>query len=80
MWEISIFLLLAGTLPSSTRFFPKDLGEEAGKSIHGGGNKQDKRRGNILGKMGDTGGIIQRGNSVAHYFLLRDLIQLKVFK
>ena len=40
--------------------------EELGQSIHGGGNKQDERRGNIFGKMGSTGGIIQANNSAGH--------------
>ena len=34
------------------------LGEGAGQSIHGGGNKQDEWRGNIFGKIGDTESII----------------------
>ena len=58
----------------------KGLGEGAGQSIHGGGNKQDERRGNIFGKMGDTGGIIQRDNSTGHCFLIKDSIPQHVSK
>ena len=48
--------------PQTVRF-----GECAGQSIHGGSNKQDERRGNIFGKMGDTGHIIQGDNSAGHF-------------
>ena len=56
------------------------LGEGVGQSIHGRGNKQDESKGNIFGKMGNTGGINQGGNSAGHGFVLRDLIPMNFFK
>ena len=46
------------------------LGKEVGQSVHGGGNKQNERNGNIFGKMGNTRGIIQGDNSAGHCFVL----------
>ena len=54
--------------------------EGVGKSINSGDNKQNENRGNILGKMGNTGGIIQGDGSAGHYFLPRDLIPTNFFK
>ena len=48
--------------------------------MHGGDNKQDKSRGNIFGKMGNRGGIIQGDNSAGHCFVLRNLIPMNFFK
>ena len=58
------------------------VGKGAGWSIHGGGTKQDERRGNISGKLEDTGGrgIIQGDNSTGNCFVLRDLIPMNFFK
>ena len=50
------------------------------RSIHGGGRKQDVRMGNIFGKMGDTGGIIQGDNSAGNCFVIRDSIPMNFFK
>ena len=50
-----------------------DLGEGVEQSIYGGGNKQDESRWKTFGKMGNIGDIIQKDNSAAHYFVLRDL-------
>ena len=77
--EMSICLVLQGILPSSTGF-PALVWGRAGKSVYGGDNKQDERRGNIFGKIGDTQGIIQRDNSARHYFIRSNLIPLKVSK
>ena len=55
------FFFAAGqNSPFIYRISTKGLGEEAGQSIYGASSKQGKRNGNIFGKMGDTGGIIQR--------------------
>ena len=56
------------------------LGGGVGQSIHGGGNKQDESRGNIFGKMGNAGGIIQGYNTPGHCSVLRDLIQMNCLK
>ena len=56
------------------------LGEGAGESIHFKGYKQYERKGNIFGKMGDRGGIIQGDNSAGHCFVLMDLIPMNFFK
>ena len=59
LWEMRIFLLLGRILPPPPHLqdFPQivGLGKVVGPSIHGEGNKQDKKRGNIFGKMGNTG-------------------------
>ena len=43
--------------PPQLQGFPQivGLGKMVGPSIHGEGNKQDKRRGNIFAKMGNIG-------------------------
>ena len=46
------------------------FGERVGQSIHGGDNRQDEIRGNIFGKMENTGGIIQGKISAGHCFVL----------
>ena len=74
--EMSIFLLLGWVLPSST----SSSIARTGQSIYDGGNRQDKRRRNILGRMGDTGDIIQGHNSAGHCFVLKYLIPKKFFK
>ena len=58
--------------------FPQTLGLEelSGQPIHGGDNKQDEKRKNIFGKMGDTGGIIQGNNSAGQCFVIRDLFPM----
>ena len=66
--------------PPITRVSSKDLVERVGQSIHCGDTKQDERRGNIFGIIGDTGDIIPRDNSARHSFVLRDLIPQNVFK
>ena len=48
-------------------------------SIDCGGNKHERSRGNIFGKMGKTGGIIQGDNSAGHCLVLRDLIPMNFF-
>ena len=55
------------------------LGEGVGQSIHGWGNTQHERRGNIFGKMGTTKGIIQGDNSARHCFVLNsnELFQIR---
>ena len=65
--EMSICLVLQGILPSSTGF-PALVWGRAGKSVYGGDNKQDERRGNIFGKIRDTKGIIQRDNSARLFY------------
>ena len=62
--------------------FPQtvDLEEEAAQSMHGAGNKQNEKRGNIFGKIGNAGGILQGDNSAGHFFVLRDLIPLNFFQ
>ena len=75
------FLLLDGILPPSTEFPPNGMfGERVGQSIHGGDNRQDEIRGNIFGKMENTGGIIQGKISAGHCFVLRDSTPMKFFK
>ena len=60
VWEMSIFCCWAGFSPHLEGFpHTVGLGEGVRQSINGGGNKQDERRGNTFGKMGNTGGIIQ---------------------
>ena len=56
------------------------LGEGVEQSIHGGGNKQDKRTGKIFRRIGNTEGIIQGDNSAEHCFVLRELITINFFK
>ena len=56
------------------------LGEEVGQSIHGRGNKQNERRRNIFGKMGNTGGILQGDNSGGYCFVISLLIPMKFSK
>ena len=60
MWEMKSFLLLGRVLSPplpQLQGFPQivGLGKMVGPSIHGEGNKQDKRRGNIFAKMGNIG-------------------------
>ena len=46
--------------PLIYRFFSNSrFGGKVGQSIHGGGNKQNERRGNIFAKMGNIFGILQ---------------------
>ena len=66
--------------PPITRVSPEDLVERVEQSIHCGDTKQDERRGNVFGIIGDTGDIIPRDNSARHSFVLRDLIPQNVFK
>ena len=74
-------VLLGWILPPSTGFSPNSrFGGRIGQSIHGGGNKQDESRGNIFGKMGNAGGIIQGYNATGHCSVLRDLIQMNCLK
>ena len=42
--------------PAPSTGFPPNLPLGVGQSIHGGGSKKNKRRRNIFGKMGNTGG------------------------
>ena len=57
------------------------LGEGVEQSIHGGGNKQDKRGGTFFVTWGGIqGGIIQGDNSTGHCFLIRDLITINSLK
>ena len=58
--EKSFFFAAGQNSPFIYRISPEGLGEGAGQPIYGVGSKQDKRSGNIFGKMGDTGGKIQR--------------------
>ena len=62
--------------------FPQrvDLEEEAAQSMHGAGNKQNEKGGNIFAKIGNAGGILQGDNSTGHFFVLRDLILLNFFQ
>ena len=53
------------------------LEEEVEQSMQSGGNKQDKSRWKICGKMRNTGGIIQEDNSAGHCLVLRDLGSIK---
>ena len=81
MLEMGIFLLLGVILPKSTAFPPNDMfGGRVGQSIHGGGNKQDDSRGNMLSKMEKTRSVIQGDNSPGIYFVLRDSIPMILFK
>ena len=60
-----VFWLL--NVPQSTGFSQTvGLGEGVGQSIHGGGNKQDARRGNIFGKIRNAGGVIHGSYSAGH--------------
>ena len=74
--------MLLGWIFSPFTGFPPNgrFGKSAGQSIHGGGNKQDKRRISIFGKIGDAGGIIQGDNSTRHCFIINDLISMNFFK
>ena len=55
MLEMGIFLLLGVILPKSTAFPPNDMfGGRVGQSLHGGGNKQDDSRGDMLSNMEKT--------------------------
>ena len=72
--EMNIFFIVARVSFPIYKVSPKRW------SIHGGGSKQDVRRGNIFGKMGDTGGIIQGDNSAGNCFVTRDLIPMNFFK
>ena len=56
------------------------LGEEVGQSIHDGGNKQNKWRENISGKMRNIVGILQGDNYAGYCFVLRVLIPINFFK
>ena len=56
------------------------LGKGAGQSIDRVGNKQDEKMGNIFGKMGDTGTLIQGNKSAGHCFEVIDLIPMNFFK
>ena len=56
------------------------LGEGAGQSIHGRGNKEDERRWYIFGKMQETVGMIKGNNSAGHCFVLKDLIPMTFLK
>ena len=59
----------AGFSPHLQRFSQTvGLGKEVGQSIHDGGNNQNKRRGNIFGKMRNTVGILQGDNSAGYCF------------
>ena len=62
--------------------FPQTVGleEGVGLSIHGEGKKQNEKQGNIFGKMGNTGVIIQGDISAGHCFALMDLIPINIFK
>ena len=55
-WEMGFFFCWWAGFFSHLQGFPQmgGLGEGVEQPIHGGGNKQDKRRGNIYGKMGNT--------------------------
>ena len=78
---MKIAIWLGGFFPH-LQGFPQTvgLGEEVGQSINDGENKQNERRGNILGKMGNTGGILQGDNSAGYCFVLRVLTPMKFFK
>ena len=56
------------------------LGKGAEQSIHVRDNKEDKSRGDIFGKMVNTGGIIQEANSDGHCFILRDILPMNLFR
>ena len=81
MLEIGIFLLLGVILPKSTAFPPNDMfGGRVAQSIHGGGNKKDDSRGNMLSNIEKTRSVIQGDNSPGIYFVLRDSIPMILFK
>ena len=56
------------------------LGKGAEQSIHGRGNKEDKSRGDIFGKMMNTRGIFEEDNSDGHCFMLRDIIPMNFLR
>lgn len=82
MLEMGIFLLLGIILPESTAFPPNDMfGGRVGQSLHGGGNKQDDSRGDILKQVCNCKtSVIQGDNSPGIYFVLRDSIPMILFK
>ena len=73
MCEMSIsFICWQGSSPHLQGFsLMVGSGEGVGRFIHGGGNKQDKSRWKIFGKIENAGGITQGDNSAKHCFVLR---------
>ena len=82
VWKMSIFFVSEQNFSPIYRVSSKTivLGKGEGQSIECVGNKQDERRRNIFGKMGDTGALIQGNKSAGHCFEVMDLIPMNFFK
>ena len=79
MREKTNFLLLGRILRQSKGFPLRFWGKS--RVVHTWWGQQVRlKEEEIFGKLGNTGGIIQRDNSAGNCFVLRDLIPMGFFK